>query len=706
MANPPINISISGMHCTSCALLVQRAIKKIPGIIDVNVNYANEKAVVKSEKPGIVKQIVTAVKNLGYGAEVITEENFAVSQLKHEKELTEIKKRFILAAILSAPIMFLPPVLGLILATPVQFLIGKGFYKGAWSALLMKTFNMDFLVAMGTSVAYFYSLINLLTGQGATYFETSALLITFVTLGKWLEGRAKNQVSEAVRKLIKLQPITARMVSGSGYREVEIEKITTGDTILVRPGETIPLDGIILRGTTAIDESMITGESLPIDKKAGDQVVGGTINQMGSFEFKVTRTSEKTTLKQIIKMVQDAQGTKAPIQDLADRVSSFFVPVVMIAAGVTLIFWLITGSTLTTAVLAFISVIVIACPCALGLATPTAIMVGTGIGASNGILIKGGEPLEIAGNVNTIVFDKTGTLTSGKIKVTDVRSLNSKFSIPNILQITCSLEKLSEHPIGKAIYDDAREEKTELLNVTDFTTIPGSGIRGIIGKKEYFLGRGKNKIAEAEKLENEGKTVMTLAENNKPIGLLAVADEVRKESREAVNKLHQMGIKVYMISGDNLRTATAVAGSIGIDQVFAEVKPEDKALEIKKLQNLNQTVAMVGDGINDTPAMAAADLGIAMGSGTDIAMETGNIVLVRNNPLDVARAINLSKRTIAKIKQNMFWALIYNLLGIPIAAGALTGVGLVLKPELAGLAMAMSSVSVVTNSLRLKQMKL
>jgi Cu+-exporting ATPase len=618
--------------------------------------------------------------------------------------------------------MFLPPVFGLILATPVQFIIGKGFYKGAWSAILTKTFNMDFLVAMGTTVAYGYSIFNLLTGRGETYFETSALLITFVTLGKWLEGRAKSQASSAVKKLIKLQPVTARLVVGNNYEETEIEKIKSGDIILVKPGEIIPLDGIIIKGSTAVDESVITGESIPADKKTGDKVTGGTVNQTGSFEFKVTKTGENSTLKQIIKMVEEAQGSKAPIQAFADRVSTWFVPAVMVTAGITFIFWFVFAqASLTTALLAFVSVIVIACPCALGLATPTAIMVGSGLGAKNGILIKGGEPLEIAGKVNTVVFDKTGTLTTGKIKVTDITRLNSQITIHNILKIAGSLERQSEHPIGKAIYEHAIKtlsithpptpslnlrEGEMLMTVEEFSAIPGQGIKGIIGKKKYFLGRANNDDPQAMKLENEGKTVMTLTENGKPVGIIAVADEIRKESAQAINQLQKMNIKVYLLSGDNQRTTAAIAQELGIEHYMAQIRPEEKLGEIKRLQKSGQIVAMVGDGINDTPAMATADLGIAMGSGTDIAMETGDMVLVKNNPLDVARAINLSKKTMGKIKQNMFLALIYNLSGIPIAAGVLAPFGLLLKPELAGLAMAMSSVSVVTNSLRLRNVKL
>jgi Cu+-exporting ATPase len=703
-------------------MLIQRAVKKIPGVSDVNVNYANEKALVTTNVTGIELNIKKTIDNLGYHAEIVTNENMALEETRHDLELKTIKNRFLISALLSVPIMFLPPVFGLILATPVQFIIGKGFYKGAWSAILTKTFNMDFLVAMGTTVAYGYSIFNLLTGRGETYFETSALLITFVTLGKWLEGRAKSQASSAVKKLIKLQPVTARLVVGNNYEETEIEKIKSGDIILVKPGEIIPLDGIIIKGSTAVDESVITGESIPADKKTGDKVTGGTVNQTGSFEFKVTKTGENSTLKQIIKMVEEAQGSKAPIQAFADRVSTWFVPAVMVTAGITFIFWFVFAqASLTTALLAFVSVIVIACPCALGLATPTAIMVGSGLGAKNGILIKGGEPLEIAGKVNTVVFDKTGTLTTGKIKVTDITRLNSQITIHNILKIAGSLERQSEHPIGKAIYEHAIKtlsithpptpslnlrEGEMLMTVEEFSAIPGQGIKGIIGKKKYFLGRANNDDPQAMKLENEGKTVMTLTENGKPVGIIAVADEIRKESAQAINQLQKMNIKVYLLSGDNQRTTAAIAQELGIEHYMAQIRPEEKLGEIKRLQKSGQIVAMVGDGINDTPAMATADLGIAMGSGTDIAMETGDMVLVKNNPLDVARAINLSKKTMGKIKQNMFLALIYNLSGIPIAAGVLAPFGLLLKPELAGLAMAMSSVSVVTNSLRLRNVKL
>ncbi|OQA04191.1 MAG: Copper-exporting P-type ATPase A [bacterium ADurb.Bin400] len=545
------------------------------------------------------------------------------------------------------------------------------------------------------------------------YFETAAFLITFVLLGKWLEARAKGRTSDAIKKLMGLAPKTARVIRGGTAQDIPIDEVVAGDTILVRPGEKIPVDGKITKGSSAVDESMVTGESLPVEKNIGDTVVGATINKTGSFEFTAIRVGSETTLAQIIRLIEEAQGSKAPIQAFADRISAWFVPAVIGIAILTFLVWYFALSApLSFALMAFTAVIVIACPCALGLATPTAIMVGTGKGAEHGILIKGGEPLEKACKINAIVFDKTGTLTHGKPDVTDIIGLG--IDEDEVLAIAASLEKSSEHPLAEAIYKYAEEESIELEEVHKFQAVPGHGVQGMIDERIYYLGNRKlisdiaghplDKInRKLQRLEDQGKTAMLLADSHQILGIVAVADTVKETSREAIAKLQSQGTAVYMITGDNERTAHAIAKQVGISNVLAEVLPEDKASEVKKLQDQGYTVAMVGDGINDAPALAQADLGIAMGSGTDVAMETGGIVIIKNDLLDVVTAIALSKETMSKIKQNMFFALFYNVMGIPIAARILIGVGLVLKPELAGLAMALSSISVVANSLLLRK---
>jgi Cu+-exporting ATPase len=621
-------------------------------------------------------------------------------------------------------------IISLILTTPVQFIIGRGFYKGAWAALRMKTFNMDSLIAIGTSVAYFYSLVNYavyyldtksLIGIGGEkipelYFETAAFLITFVILGKWLEAQAKGRTSDAIKKLMGLQAKTARVLRNGQTLDVSIDQVIQNDIIMVRPGEKVPVDGVIVKGSSAVDESMITGESIPVEKQVNDTVVGGTMNKIGSFEFKATRVGSETTLSRIIRLVEEAQGSKAPIQDFADKISAYFVPTVISIAIVTFLVWFfILGSTVSFALMAFTAVIVIACPCALGLATPTAIMVGTGKGAEYGMLIKGGEPLEGACKINIIVFDKTGTLTKGKPEVTDTISLK-ELDEDEVLSIAASLEKQSEHPLAEAIYQYADEEDIALNTIEEFKAIPGHGVQGNLNNDTYFFGNRKlikdivglpvERIdRKMSRLEEQGKTVMILSNKKDILGLVGVADTVKETSKEAVEKLKKLGIDVYMITGDNERTAKAIALQVGITNVLAEVLPEDKAKNVKKLQDMGKKVAMVGDGINDAPALAQADLGIAMGSGTDVAMEAGGIVIIKNDLRDVANAIDLSKTTMNKIKQNMFFALFYNVMGIPVAARVFAGLGLVLKPELAGLAMALSSISVVTNSLLLRGYK-
>lgn len=735
-----ITLSISGMHCASCAAIIMRKLKKTPGVLDANVNYAAAKATVRFDAANADEEkIIKAVKSAGYGAEAVDENDRDADKKRREAEIAHYRTYFLRSLALSAPLVYfmllsfipklpfkmeLEPYMGIVsflLAAPVQFWLGAGFYRGMWSSLKMLMFNMDSLIAIGTSTAFFYSMFNLASGMLKNkslfaetenlYFEVAALLITFVLLGKWLESRAKGKTSDAIQKLMGLQAKTARVVKNGEIMDIPIEEVLVGDTVIVRPGEKIPVDGKVTKGLSSVDESMLTGESIPVEKKPGDNVFGATMNNNGSFEFRAEKVGAETALAQIIRFVEDAQGSKAPIQAFADWVSSWFVPAVIGVSILTLIVWLALGAGVTFAVLAFVSVIVIACPCALGLATPTSIMVATGKGAQQGILIRGGEPLEAANHINTIVFDKTGTLSKGKPEVTDVVSLEGEGE-SGVLRIAASLEQGSEHPLAESIVAHAKRKNVRLDSAQNFQAIPGHGVEGDIGGKKYFLGNRKlmEKIAVSEiaaeermhELEDQGKTAMLLASDKKILGIVAVADTLKETSKEAVERLKQMGISIYMITGDNKRTAHALAKIAGIENVLAEVLPEDKANEIKRLQAEGKRVAMVGDGINDSPALAQANLGIAMGSGTDIAMETGGIVLVKNDLRDVGTAIKLSRATVGKIKQNMFFALFYNVIGIPIAARVFAFWGLVLRPELAGLAMAFSSVSVVTNSLLLR----
>ena len=747
VVNDRANLVISGMHCSSCAGLIERQLKKVPGVSAANVNFAAEKATITyNPSQAGVEDLIKAVGKAGYKGVQESAENAISQQDRQRSEINHQLRKFIFSFLLSSPMIYfmfmdffpglpgttvLLPVVGiisLVLATPVQIFIGAGFYKGMISALKMKTFNMDSLIAIGTSVAFGYSLVNFINhflrygtiyGLGGVkipelYFETAAFLITFVILGKFLEAKAKGRTSEAIKKLMGLQAKTARVVRNGQTLDIPIEQVGKDEILVVRPGEKIPVDGVIITGVSAVDESMITGESLPVEKNPEDFVIGGTINKTGSFEFKATRVGAETTLSQIIRLVEDAQGSKAPIQAVADRISAWFVPAVIIVAIATFGVWyFLLGATLSFALMAFTAVIVIACPCALGLATPTAIMVGTGKGAEHGILIKGGEPLESACHIKAIVFDKTGTITKGKPEVTDVEDLG-ELDPDEVLAISASLEKLSEHPLAEAIVNHASEQGLPAEGrVEAFSAIPGHGVEGKIDDETYYFGNRKL-ITEAAgldvskyerkivRLEEQGKTVMILATKTKILGLIGVADTVKDTSKEAVEKLMKAGIEVWMITGDNIRTAKAIAVQVGITNVLAEVLPQDKALEVKKLQDKGWKVAMVGDGINDAPALAQADLGIAMGSGTDVAMETGGIVIIKNDLRDVVNAINLSKSTMSKIRQNMFFALFYNVIGIPVAARVFAFAGLVLKPELAGLAMALSSISVVGNSLLLR----
>jgi Cu+-exporting ATPase len=627
--------------------------------------------------------------------------------------------------------IFTPPInhyAQLFITIPVVFWSGSRFYIGFWKSLRHRTADMNTLVAVGTAAAFIYSLVATVNpgifasaGRAAdVYFDTAAVIITLILLGRLLESQAKGKTSEAIKKLIGLQAKTARVQRDGREIDIDIDEVNIGDTIIVRPGEKIPTDGVVLDGYSSVDESMLTGESIPVEKKVGDEVTGATINGTGSFRFRATRIGKDTILSQIIRMVQQAQGSKAPIQRLADKIAGVFVPIVIGTAVITFIIWYFWGPVpaLTIALLNFVAVLIIACPCALGLATPTAIMVGTGVGAENGILIKGGESLEGAHRIDTIVFDKTGTLTRGKPEVTDIIASNG-FSEKEILYYAASLERRSEHPLGEAIVSRAEKEKVILGNPEDFHYMPGQGIAGRIDGREILLGNSNlmnergidiaSFDSDLKKLHGGGKTTMILAVDKKPAGIIAVADTLKPDAKKVIDQLHRAGIKTAMITGGNKNTATAVASLIGIDDVIAEVQPQDKAERVRKLQDEGRVVAMVGDGINDAVALAQADLGIAIGSGTDIAMEASDITLLSDDLSGVIRSIELSRKTLRTIRWNLFWAFIYNIIGIPIAAGILypvMGTVGLLNPMIASAAMAFSSVFVVTNSLRLKRVSL
>jgi P-type Cu+ transporter len=723
-------LKITGMHCASCVAILTRALKKVDGVKNASVNYSTEKATVEyDQKKTNESQLIAAIKSKGsYDAQVLRDNSYKKESLLRKKELQELKKKVIISSILAVPAL----ILGMffmknpipfqeyilwILATPIQFYIGRPFYQGAWQALKNKTANMDTLIALGTSAAYFYSVyVVLFDPAGHQYFETSAVLITLVLVGKYLEAVAKGKTSEAISKLMKIGAKTAIVIRKGKEIKIKIDEVIIGDKVIVKPGSKIPVDGIIVEGHSTIDESMVTGESIPVEKNKGDAVIGSTINKQGSFVMKTTKVGSETTLSRIIKLIEEAQTKKAPIQRFADRISAYFVPLVILIALMAFTFWFsIAHSTTGFAILAAVAVLVIACPCALGLATPTAIMVGTGKGAKHGILIKGGDALETAHKVKYIIFDKTGTITKGEPEVTNIvpaKGIKEK----ELLTIAASIEAKSEHPLAESIVKYGKEKNVRMKSISRFTAITGHGVQAKIGKKSYFIGNMKlmkdKKIAitslqkEIAQLEEEGKTAMIVAGSKKVLGIVAVADEIKPDSPRAIKKLQKMGLTPYMITGDNKRTAAAIAKKAGIKKFFAEVLPEDKAKHVKKLQRKGK-VAMVGDGINDAPALAQADIGIAMGSGTDVAMETGNIVLMQNNLLDVPKAIHLSRMTMSKVKQGMFWALIYNILGIPIAAGVLYPfTGWLLNPIIAGGAMAMSSVSVVLNALLLKRRKI
>ena len=750
-----ITIPVVGMTCASCVGRVERAVEKVPGVLDVTVNLGTEKSTVEYLAGEVdVGTLERAIEGAGYG--VVREEETSVEDA-HEREYRKLEGNFLLAVALTALILIgsLPQMLGLAvpvsmtllnfgllaLATPVQFWAGWRFYEGAWAALRHGQANMNTLVALGTSAAYLYSAVatlapGLLAGRADVYFDTSSLIITLVLLGRLLEARTKGRTNEAIKKLAGLQARTARVVRGQGPGEdvdVPVEEVEVGDLLLVRPGEKVPVDGVVLAGESAVDESMITGESIPVSKREGDEVIGATVNKTGSFRFRATKVGSETALAQIIRMVEQAQGSKAPIQRLADRISAIFVPVVILIATMTFFVWLWLGPepAFTHALLNFVAVLIIACPCAMGLATPTSIMVGTGKGAQRGILVKGGEALEEAHKLTTVVLDKTGTLTRGEPRLTDVIPLDG-LSGDELLVVAAAAERRSEHPLGEAIVAGAMDRGLDVPEPETFDAPTGRGVRATVCGKTVLVGSRKlmdesgvpedGLASRFEELTASGKTPMFVAVDGEVAGLVAVADVVREESKEAVDLLRRMGLEVVMLTGDNGRTAESVAGELGIERVLAEVVPEDKEKEIRKLQVEGKVVAMVGDGINDAPALASADVGVAIGTGTDVAMEAADLTLISGDVRGVARAIRLSKATMQNIKQNLFWAFAYNVALIPVAAGILYPLfagGTVpealrpflgeygfLNPVLAAAAMALSSVTVVSNALRLRLVKM
>ncbi|MER3435542.1 MAG: copper-translocating P-type ATPase [Leptolyngbya sp. ERB_1_1] len=760
-----LSLKLQGMSCASCARSVEEAIRSVPGVAEVNVNFGAEQATLQYDsKHTSLEQIQAAIVDAGYGSYSLQNQEFVTDETEAEKtarlrEFRHLRTKVIVAGIMSAILVIgsLPMMLGLslpfiprwldnawfqmILSTPVLFWCGREFFVNAWRALKRRTATMDTLVALGTGAAYAYSIIATLfpgffIAQGLNanvYYEAANVIITLILLGRLLEMRARGQTSDAIRKLIGLQARDARIVRDGQEMEVPIQDVCIGDIVIVRPGEKIPVDGEVVKGSSQIDESMVTGESLPVKKQAGDQVIGATINKTGSFRFRATHVGKDTVLAQIVQLVQQAQGSKAPIQRLADQVIGWFVPVVIAIAILTFLIWFNLMGNVTLALITTVGVLIIACPCALGLATPTSVMVGTGKGAENGILIKGAESLELAHQITTIVLDKTGTITEGKPTVTDFITLAGTASELKLLKLVASVERSSEHPLAEAVVRYAQSQEVTLETVQNFEAIAGSGVEGTISSHLVQIGtqRWLNELGidtasvqtEKARLESLGKTVILIAVNHQLQGLMGISDALKPSSTQAVRALQRMGLEVVMLTGDNQQTADAIAQEVGIQNVIAEVRPEQKAAVIAAIQSgqigqqsASQTksrrrakskiVAMVGDGINDAPALAQADVGIAIGTGTDVAIAASDITLISGDLQSIVTAIQLSRATIRNIRQNLFFAFIYNTLGIPIAAGILFPIfGWLLNPIIAGGAMAFSSVSVLTNALRLRNFK-
>ncbi|TCS96670.1 heavy metal translocating P-type ATPase [Hazenella coriacea] len=735
VAQEKAEFSITGMTCAACSNRIEKGLNRLEGVYQAHVNLALERATVEYN-PAILQKsdLIGKVEALGYGAvDQHSEQEEGVDPKK--KELDSQVRKLIFSAILSFPLLwsmvahfqftsfiwmpdlFMNPWFQLVLATPIQFIIGKQFYVGAYKALRNGSANMDVLVALGTSAAYFYSLylsIRSLLNPSIPielYYETSAILITLILLGKWLEARAKGHSSDAIKKLMGLRANTATVIKNGTEQQIPIEQVVVGDWLIIKPGEKIPVDGEVMEGQSAIDESMLTGESIPVEKKVGDEVIGATINKHGRLKIKATKVGRDTALAQIIRVVEEAQGSKAPIQRMADQISGIFVPIVVGIALLTFVIWYIwiAPADFAEALEKMIAVLVIACPCALGLATPTSIMAGSGRAAEMGILFKGGEHLESTQQIDTVILDKTGTVTHGKPVLTDVIPLGDHDEI-DLLQMVGTAEKNSEHPLAQAIVNGIQEKGILIGDAESFQALPGYGIEAIVEGNQLLIGTRKlmashGMMVEAvdqqmKKLESMGKTAMLIGINQQLAGIIAVADTIKESSPRAIQRLKELGIQVVMITGDNRQTAESVAKQVGIDQVIAEVLPEGKADEVQKLQEQGRKVAMVGDGINDAPALATADIGIAIGTGTDVAMETADLTLMRGDLNSVADAMIMSQKTMRNIKQNLFWALAYNSIGIPIAASGL------LAPWLAGAAMAFSSVSVVLNALRLQKVNI